>query len=358
MAQTRVRILSETVACIKDPDSLQICWITRMAGTGKTSIAKTICEQASTDTEIIFGDSFFCSRSTGLAGQRDIRCVVPTLAQLLARNSTEFRLALAEAIHDDMQHKEVTAQVEYLLRAPLSAIRNAGAPILFVIDALDECGGETTDNMLDDTQCHAVVTSMLEALVSLTQSEPKLPIKFLITSRPEVQIRDTSISNDKLSQILRLHTADTTEVNADIRRYITQTLDAKLSVKPKLRASITDSDVEDLVLLCDGLFIVAATAIAHTFGAGANAAVATFKKLLNPARNGLHDKAVASLDRMYEIILNDAAKDRCAGTTASPGLAPFYPHDVVHYSIGRSYGYGVLRRDREFIPATRSRSRA
>jgi len=291
-----------------------------MAGTGKTSISKTVCEQASEDAEIILGGSFFCSRSTGLAAQRDIRCVIPTLAQLLARDSVGFRLALAETIHNDVPHKEVAMQVEQLLRTPLSAIKDKGVPILFVIDALDECGGETADGMLDDTKCHAVVTSMLEALVKLTRSEPKLPVKFLVTSRPEAQIRDTSISNDQLSQILRLHTVDATEVNADIRRYITETLNTKLSGKLKLRASITESDVENLVQLCDGLFIVAATVLAHIFGAGAAAAVTKFKKLLNPSRTGLNDRAVAPLDRMYEIILNDAASRDELEVTDLPAL--------------------------------------
>jgi len=309
MAQTRVRILSETMAWIKDPDGLQICWVTGMAGSGKTSIAKTVCEQANADAKIMLGGSFFCSRSTGVAAQRDIRCVIPTLAQLLAFDSADFRLALAETIRDGIQHKEVAAQVDHLLGTPLSAIKKAGTYILFVIDALDECGGETTDGVLDDTKCHAVVTDMLEALVRLTQSEPKLPIKFLVTSRPEAQIRDAPVANEKLSQILRLHAVDATEVNADIRRYITTTLDIKLSERPKLRASITDSEVEDLVQLCDGLFIVASTAIAHTFGVGTAAAVSKFKRLLNPARDGLHDRASAPLDRMYEIILNDAARE-------------------------------------------------
>src|SRR6188768_3884734 len=111
MAQTRVRILSETVAWIKDSDSLQICWITGMAGTGKTSISKTVCEQASADPKITLGGSFFCSRSTGVAAQRDIRCVIPTLAQLLAFESVKFRQALAGTIPDGIQHKEIAAQV-------------------------------------------------------------------------------------------------------------------------------------------------------------------------------------------------------------------------------------------------------
>jgi len=320
MKKTRERILSETVAWIKNPDALQICWITGMAGTGKTSISKTVCEQAKADTEIILGGSFFCSRSTGVAAQRDIRCVIPTLTQLLARDFVEFRLALANKIHSDIQHKEVTAQVELLLRAPLSTLKDASVPILFVIDALDECGGDTTSGMLDNIQCHLVVTSMLEALVNLTRSDPKLPVKILVTSRPEAQIRDTSISNDKLSRILRLHTVDSLEVNADIRQYITETLNTKLSAKQKLRANITESDVETLVQLSDGLFIVAATAIAHTFGAGASAAVAQFKKLLNSSQDCLNDRACAPLDRMYEIILTDAAREDGPGAVELPTL--------------------------------------
>jgi len=308
MEQTRVRILNETETWIKDPESQQICWITGMAGTGKTSIAKTTCQRASVDPEITLGGSFFCSRSTGLAAQRDIRCVVPTLAQLLAFKSAEFRKALADTIESGIQYKEVSAQVEQLLRTPLRSLKDPCLPVLFVIDALDECGGETTDGMLDNATCHGIVTSMLEALVNLTRSDPKLPVKILATSRPEVQIRDTSISNDKLSQILRLHAVDIAEVDADINRYITQTLGTRLAAKPKLRASITDSDVKNLVRLCDGLFIVAATALAHIFGAGAAAAVANFKRLLSSSGNGLDDRAAAPLDRMYEIILNDAVR--------------------------------------------------
>ena len=304
-----MRILSDTAAWIKDPDSLKICWITGMAGTGKTSIAKTVCEQASADPEIILGGSFFCSRLTGLATQRDIRCVIPTLTQLLASESVDFRLALAEIIRDGIQHKEVVVQINHLLRKTLSSLKDSPVPILFVIDALDECGGETTDGMLDDIKCHAVVANMLEALVSLTRSEPKLPIKFLVTSRPEAQIRDTSISNDKLSQILRLHTVDATEVNADIQRYITTTLNTKFSGKPKLLANITGSDIDELVRLCDGLFIVAATAIAHTFGAGVDAAVSMFKNLLNSSRTGLNERAANPLDRMYEMIIHAAARE-------------------------------------------------
>jgi len=291
-----------------------------MAGTGKTSISKTVCKRAQTSTYHTLGGSFFCSRSTGLTAQRDIRCVIPTLAQLFAFQSDEFRSALAGAIEPGVQYKEAAAQVKELLYAPLLALKDSRIPFLFVIDALDECGGETSDGMLDDAKCHTVVMSMLESLVGLTQSDPRLPVKFLVTSRPETQIRDTPISDDKLSRILRLHAVDIAEVEADIRRYIIQTLDTKLASKPRLRASISADDVEDLVRLCDGLFIVAATALKHTMGAGADAAVAKFKRLLNTSRDNLSAGAASPLDNMYALILSEAARADGSADADLPGL--------------------------------------
>jgi len=84
---------------------------------------------------------------------------------------------------------------------------------------------------------------------------------------------------------------------------------------------ITDSDVEHLVQLCGGLFIVAATVLEHTFGAGVAAAVSKFKKLLNPSRDALNATAAEPLNRMYEIILNDAAGKDSPGSTVQLSLS-------------------------------------
>jgi len=307
MDKTRVRILNEIDAWIKDPYAQRICWIAGMAGTGKTSIAKTVCKRATSDPGIILGGSFFCSR-TGIAAQRDIRCVVPTLVQLLARQSVGFSLALADEIarDHDLQHKHVTVQVEQLLYAPLLALKDSPKSVVFIIDALDECGGETAGS---DEESHQAVSEMLEALVTSSNSSSKLPVRFLVTSRPEVHVRETPVSNANFSQILRLHAVNKQEVDADIHRYITETLTTKLSDKPNIRAKFTESVVEDLVQICDGLFIVAATALKHTFGAGAVAVEARFKKLLNDSRDGLNSRVAAPLDRMYQSILEEAARE-------------------------------------------------
>jgi len=312
MDKTRLRILSEIDAWIKDPDAQPVCWITGMAGTGKTAIAKTVCERASADVDIMLGGSFFCSR-TGTATQRDIRCVVPTLAQLLSRQSIEFSRALVDEItrDRDLQHKNVTVQVKRLLYTPLVALKNSQKSVLLIIDALDECGGETSSL---NEENHRAVSELLEALVTASPSSVKLPVKFLVTSRPETHIRDTSVSDEDLSQILRLHAVNKEEVDEDIHHYITETLNARLSRKPILRARFTDDDIVSLVRLCDGLFIVAATVLKHTFGAGIDAADLMFKNLLNASSDGLDANAAAPLDRIYDNILKDATSTNKPGT--------------------------------------------
>jgi len=302
MKGTRKAILAEIRAWINNPAAHQICWLTGKAGSGKSSIAKTVCMEAERDTTVVLGGSFFCS----LAAQRDIRCVVPTLAQLLAQKSVEFCMALFEMLEPGIQYKEVSVQIEKLLYAPLLALRDFRLPILFVIDALDECGGETSDGMLNDKMSHEIVSGMLEALASLMPSDPRLTVKFLVTSRPETHIRDTSISDAEFSRVLRLHAVNKEEVDGDIRRYITENLNTRLSRKPKIRAKFTESGVSDLVQFCDGLFIVAATALKHTFSAGVDAAAAKFEKLLNMSRDNLDATAAAPLDEMYTVILADA----------------------------------------------------
>jgi len=307
MEGTRVQVIRDIEAWIMDFKGPQIFWLAGMAGTGKSAIAWTICSRAAAHAKIILGGSFFCSRSTGLATQRDTRCVVPTLARLMAQQSSKFSKALAEELtrNPDVLHKQVTAQVEQLLYKPLLALKNSRVPIVFVIDALDEFGGQPSANgVADDAESHRIVSEMLEALVALARYPVKLPVKFLVASRPETHIRDTPVSDIEFSTILRLHTVNKAQVTEDIRLYVS----TKLSSKPQLRSQFTSDDVDALARLSDGLFIVAATAMQYILGASIDAAAMRFETLLSASRDSLSTEAAAPLDRMYAMILIDAAK--------------------------------------------------
>jgi len=307
MEGTRVQILRDIDAWIKDLTGPQIFWLAGMAGTGKSAIAYTICVQAHHDPGIILGGSFFCSRSTGVAAQRDVRCVIPTLAQLMARQSDLFSRALdAELTVDpDVLHQQVDVQVEKLLYKPLLALKDSKVPIVFVIDALDECSGQLSGSgALDDAETHRIVSDMLEALVAFSRSTVRLPVKFLVTSRPETHIRNTHVSDVVFSKILRLHTVDKRQIDADIRLYVTE----RLFATSTLRALFTEKDVSTLVAVSDGLFIVAATALKYALGNGDDVATARFKSLLAFTGDKLSIGATEWLDQMYGIIVENAAK--------------------------------------------------
>jgi len=305
MEGTRLQILRDIEMWILSPKAQQIFWLAGMAGTGKTAIAQTVCCQIVAHAGIMLGGSFFCSRSTGSITQRDVRCVVPTLAQLLARQSIDFSKSLAtELARDpDILHKTVSVQVKRLLYNPLWALKDSGIPIVFVIDALDECGGQSSaDKAVNDAQSHLIVSEMLEALVKFSRSTPQLPVKFLVTSRPETHIRDTPVSDVTFSTVLHLHTVNKAQVNADIRLYVS----TQLSSSHRLRAKFTYSHADMLAQVCDGLFIVATTALKYTLGAGLDSAPSRFKRLINATGDGLNSQAAAPLDRMYGLILEDA----------------------------------------------------
>ena len=307
MKDTRVQVLRDIDAWIKDLKGPQIFWLAGMAGTGKSAIAWTVCSRANGDVEVILGGSFFCSRSTGVSGQRDVRCVVPTLAQLMARQSVKFAEALAGelALDPDVLHQQVKVQVEKLLYKPLLSLKDSPVPILFVIDALDECGGQLTENgAFDDAETHRIVSDMLEALVTFSESAVKLLVKFFVTSRPETHIRDTHVSDHAFSKVLRLHTVDKEQVTADIRLYISN----RLFATSTLRGLFTEDDINILVDLCNGLFIVAATALGHTLCAGIELARVRFNSLLNASRDSLSIGVTEPLDRMYAVIVEDAAR--------------------------------------------------
>jgi len=298
-------VLRDIETWIQNPEAPQIFWLTGIMGSGKTAIGWTVCSRARASSKMVLGGSFFCSRSAGTGAQRDARCIIPTLVQLLARQSFEFsQILVAELARDpDILHQRVAMQMEYLLYKPLLVLQRSSLPIVFVIDALDECGGLSNANgPSDDSESHRLISDMLEALVAFSRYPVKLPVKFLVISRPETHIRDTPVSDPKFSRVLQLHTVNKQHVMEDIRLYIS----TRLRSGPKLNFLFTNGDVDTLVQLCNGLFIVATTALEFALGAGVDRAVVRFKRLLNSTQDGLSAGAAAPLDRMYALILAEA----------------------------------------------------
>ncbi|RSM00386.1 hypothetical protein CEP52_009131 [Fusarium oligoseptatum] len=177
LPNTRVELLETIARWAGDPNSDTIFWLNGMAGTGKSTISRTIAHSFS--QEKMLGASFFFKR-----GERDrgnaSRLFTTIAAQLIARLPEIGPLAI-KAIEDepDLPNKFIQEQFEKLILDPLQELDKdiSGSRVfVLVIDALDECDRH------DDVR---LIINVLTRLKSLTV----IKVKAFVTSRPELPIR-------------------------------------------------------------------------------------------------------------------------------------------------------------------------
>ena len=233
--------------------------------------------------------SFFCSRTANVNELTDARCILPTLAATLAQQYPVFATALAAELSADESAalNPISTQIMTLLQRPLTAVASSVLPIIFVIDALDECSNENE------------VKTLLRAISNL-KCETK--VKVIVTSRPETHISTGPISTLDDNSILRLHTIDKTHVTEDIRLYISdafskETLDGRW---------YTESDVDLLATRADGLFIFASTVVTYILDTGS---VKSRAARLRTAVFAMKSSRVMTrpLDAVYEFVLTRAS---------------------------------------------------
>jgi len=291
MPGTREGILNKLVAWVLT-DPMAIFWLAGMAGTGKTSIAVTLSRMLEKESGVMMGGGFFCSRSAGSVARTDVRRILPTLAGLLAGKSPEFARALAVELEKDPRvgHKPVGEQIGPLLQTPLAALSSTTLPLVFVIDALDECH--------DQTELGQLIKDIAEF-----ETDTNVKVKFMLTSRPEMHIRGTPIADSRFSSILQLHTISEAEVTSDIRLYIGRTLEACSSDV----MWYTARDVEALLKLASGLFIFASTVLKYILARGSvEGRVDRLTKAITTV--GMSSIATAALDNVYKLVIIEASQ--------------------------------------------------
>ncbi|EUC55101.1 vegetative incompatibility protein HET-E-1, putative [Rhizoctonia solani AG-3 Rhs1AP] len=235
---TRVPELHRLKEWVRNPSTASpIYWINGMAGTGKTTIAYTLCDELHTTGEL--AASFFCTRL--IPECRDIQLIIPAISYQLAQFSLPFRHALSKVLESDMMAhtRELKLQFRTLITDPLETVRHTlPSGIVVVIDALDEC--EDRDS----------IGKILDLLVGCTCA---LPVRFLVSSRPEPEIYHRMMkqvgSNPEAKLVL--HELDSLDVQRDIGAYVRQELQD---------VPLTTKQWNGLLERCGVLFIYASTA--------------------------------------------------------------------------------------------------
>ncbi|QRV78822.1 WD repeat-containing protein [Ceratobasidium sp. AG-Ba] len=277
---TRQYLLVELQTWAEDPSGARIYWMSGMAGTSKTTIVYSFCDQLDSSNQL--AASFFCSRS--LPDCRNVTRIAPTIAYQLARVCPPFRESLCQVLRrdPDIADLELTTQFEKLLSDPMQLIVNKihGIHFVVVIDALDECSNQGD------------LLRILEALLSFTDS---LPIKFFVTCRPEGSVRDELDSSLNRNQSMcHLHDIAHSLVQADIETYL------RIELAP---IGATENQIKSLAQKAGRLFIFTATLVRYV---GTKTASINSKRRLDVLlgiQPGSTSNAYEALDKLYYMIL-------------------------------------------------------
>ena len=222
-----------------------IFWLSGMAGTGKSTIARTLAGRLNERNSL--GGSFFFSRASG--SSKNAANFVGTLAYALAKKSPQFMDRICEAIsgNGDVLRQGLRNQWEELIIGPLSKVKLVPRPTMtFIIDALDECGSDDEIRLI------------LQLLVEV-KSMSSIDLGVFVTSRPAIAVR---LGFDKIPEIvhqnLDLRDVPRQTVEHDIAVFLRREL-GRISQEHKIPNWPSRDNIQSLVQRANGLFIYAAT---------------------------------------------------------------------------------------------------
>ena len=218
------------------PNSSPIFWLGGMAGTGKSTVAYTLCQHLRVERRL--GASFFCSRNDEKARSR--ASIIPTIVRQLLHVNKLLARSLGDVHLDDVIPASARHVDELLVQPWLRAMgpqSEKQPPLVIVIDALDEIEG--------NDQGPQLIKQLIQAV---SASETRLRgLKFFVTSRLHLRIREecSSIAREAVYRMEEIAQEDAIE---DVRRFVNAELDDLPCEKRD--AIVTNSA---------GLFIYAAT---------------------------------------------------------------------------------------------------
>ncbi|KAH8202717.1 hypothetical protein TruAng_003093 [Truncatella angustata] len=239
LPDTRIEVLQEISGWTQDPNAKTVYWLNGMAGTGKSTISRTLAHMFSESGTL--GATFFFKRGEGDRG--GMSKFFTTIASQLIQQVPKITEHVQAAIDADpaVISKALPEQFDKLIIDPLLKTLPRASPrqrrlLIIIIDALDEC-------------------------------EREKDLKFFLTSRPELPIRLGFKAIDGTYQDFILHEVAEPVIEHDIAAYlkhelrrIQQEFDQSNSGDRQLSANWpTRADLQTLVRMAIPLFIFAAT---------------------------------------------------------------------------------------------------
>ena len=276
-----------------DKTTTKVYWLNGMAGTGKTTIAYSFSDILHEEGSL--GGTFFSSHLR--VDTSDVRCIIPTISLQLARylpSLSHLILDVVEANPDSSSWRIGNQFLNFIVK-PLIALYSGDSgevlvtPVI-VLDALDEC----SDQFL-----------VAELVSVILKHSTSLPVKFFITSRPEIVLKE-SFTQSLVHSNFILHEVEKELVKADIEVYIRACLlDGQVSINRQDWPP--QAELEKLVNMAGTLFIYAATVCKYIAQRGSLSMPRRLSAMVNSTLE-ITSGITKPLDVLYERIL-DAAYD-------------------------------------------------
>ena len=247
MKGTRESILNRVMTWVSnaqetnDAPRKNTYWFHGSPGIGKTSLAHSICEMLH-DRKHLAG-AFFCRRDD--LRLSELRNILPSLINALAGSFPPFRSLVANRLRNDPNLTSKSMKASLFLEFIRNVPRYPKRPLVFVIDALDEC-----DN----------IQSRLGILKVLTDAAAQAPwLKVVITCRPEADIQRFFDSTKSLH--LRYDLATDQKAGADLETFARKQFDLVAS-KWYIPTPWPDETLFNRIISrADGLFIFIKTVV-------------------------------------------------------------------------------------------------
>ncbi|KAK0645495.1 hypothetical protein B0T16DRAFT_428600 [Cercophora newfieldiana] len=292
---TRTKLLRQIREWANDPQAENIFWLNGMAGTGKSTISRTVATSFAKDS--LLGASFFFKRGEGDRGRAGL--VFPTIARQLVQKIPALVHSIREAIDadPDVSKKALRDQFENLILQPLKSIHHTTG-IAIVIDALDECDGD------EDVKTIIALLAQANVLRSVC-------LRIFITSRPELPIRLGFKDVQGKYQGLALHQIPEQVVEQDISTFLAYEL---TRIKNKYDAQVPldwpgEDNIQILVQMAVPLFIFAATVCRFVDDKGRSNPTKRLKTVLQ-YRTATRNSRLDKLDATYLPVLDQLTYGR------------------------------------------------
>ena len=270
-------------------------WLYGPAGAGKTSILQAVAEflyspSGSESSDQNFGGSFFFSR--GKHGRDQGHFLFSTIAYQLALKVPGLRQPINRIMKLDptLHTKSMGVQLQKLIVDAFKCL----SPLpqrsyLVIIDGLDECDDKTIQQSILRLLCESIRVH-------------KLPLRFLVGSRPESHIRDSFDQKSLYTITHRVVLDKTFHPGRDIRIFLRDGF-AKICADNSIMSQVekpwpVEGIIDLLVQRSSGQFIYAATVLKFV-GADFCSPKKQLALVLTPDPTALSD-----LDQLYTQILS------------------------------------------------------